>query len=247
LFEQAIAIDRHYGPALAWAATCHQLLVTNGWAAALETNRHKATDLARQALQVAENDAGVLANAALVLAFFGEDIGAMIGLVERALALNPSYARGWLLSGFIRTFAGQHDLAIEHIETSLRLSPRDRVSTPLLGLGTAYFSKRRFDEAAAKLLLSIQDQPGHPGSYRFLAACCAHMGRLDEARAIVARLRTTGTPKRYWVFNMAEALRAAGYAVHVMPFERLDDVRRYRWRAAFHRATSFSTQRRLTL
>ena len=90
---------------------------------------------------MAENDAGVLANAALVLAFFGEDIGAMIGLVERALALNPSYARGWLLSGFIRTFAGQHDLAIEHIETSLRLSPRDRVSTPLLGLGTAYFSK----------------------------------------------------------------------------------------------------------
>ena len=52
-------------------------------------------DLARQALQVAENDPGILANAALVLAQFGEDIGAMIGLVDRALALNPSFARGW--------------------------------------------------------------------------------------------------------------------------------------------------------
>jgi glycosyltransferase involved in cell wall biosynthesis len=41
-----------------------------------------------------------------------------------------------------------------------------------------------------------------------------------------------GPPKRYRVFNMAEALRAAGYAVHVMPFGRLDDVRRYRWRAS---------------
>jgi glycosyltransferase involved in cell wall biosynthesis len=40
-----------------------------------------------------------------------------------------------------------------------------------------------------------------------------------------------GTPKRYRVLNMAEALRAAGYAVHVMSFDRLDDVRRYRWRA----------------
>ncbi len=40
-----------------------------------------------------------------------------------------------------------------------------------------------------------------------------------------------GTPKRYRVFNMAEALRAAGYAVHVMPFDRLDDVRHYRWKA----------------
>ncbi len=40
-----------------------------------------------------------------------------------------------------------------------------------------------------------------------------------------------GEPKRYRVFNMAEALRAAGYGVHVMPFERLDDVRHYRWTA----------------
>ena len=45
-------------------------------------------------------------------------------------------------------------------------------------------------EAASKLLLSIQDHPGFPAPYRFLAACYAHMGRFDEARAIVARLRT---------------------------------------------------------
>ncbi len=56
-------------------------------------------------------------------------------------------------------------------------------------MGMAYFFKRQFDEAASKLLLSIQDHPGFPASYRFLAACYAHMGRLDEARAIVARLR----------------------------------------------------------
>ena len=60
---------------------------------------------------------------------------------------------------------------------------------PLSVMGMAYFFKRRFDEAAAKLLLAIQDHPGFPASYRFLAACYAHMGRLDEARAIVARLR----------------------------------------------------------
>ena len=53
----------------------------------------------------------------------------------------------------------------------------------------AYFFKHRFDEAAAKLLLSIQDHPGFPPTYRVLAACYAHMGRLDEARAIIARLR----------------------------------------------------------
>jgi hypothetical protein len=40
-----------------------------------------------------------------------------------------------------------------------------------------------------KLLLAIQDHPGFPSSYRHLAACYAHMGWLDEARSIVARLR----------------------------------------------------------
>jgi adenylate cyclase len=189
LLEQAIAIDRHYGPALSWAAYCHMRLVTEGWAEEPEITRREACDLARQALEVGENDPGILATSALVLAYFGEDIGAMIGLVDRALALNPSFARGWYASGAIRTMVGQPDLAIQHLETSLRLSPRERVGVPLGVIGIAYFFKRQFDEAAAKLLQSIQDDPGFPPAYRALASCYAHMGRLDEAHAIVARLR----------------------------------------------------------
>ena len=113
----------------------------------------------------------------------------MIGLIDRALVLNPSFARGWHASGTLRIWAGQHDLAIEHLETSLRLSPRERIGLPLFVMGMAYFFNHEFDEAAAKLLLAIQDDPGAPSSYRFLAACYAHTGRLDEARTIVARLR----------------------------------------------------------
>jgi adenylate cyclase len=189
LLEQAIAIDQHYGPALSWAAICQMRLVNDGWAEIPETSRSKAIDLARQALQVAQNDPGTLANAAQVLAYFGEDIDAMIALVDRALALNPSFARGWFRSGVLRNWAGQPDLAIKHIETSLRLSPLERMGQPLVTLGHAYLFKRQFGEAAAKLVLSIQDHPGYPNSYRALAACYAHMGRLDEARAIVSRLR----------------------------------------------------------
>jgi TolB-like protein/class 3 adenylate cyclase len=190
LLDRAIAIDRYYGPALAWAAGCHLQLVINGWVEEPEASRRKGRDLARQALQVAENDPGILANTAIVLAFFGEDIGAMMGLVDRALALNPSFARGWLLSGVLRVYAGQPDLAIEHVETSLRLSPRERTGQWLSLMGVAYFFKHQFNEAAEKLLLAIQDHPGSAHSYRILAACYAHLGRLDEARAIVAQLRT---------------------------------------------------------
>ncbi|HVB15947.1 MAG TPA: glycosyltransferase family 4 protein [Stellaceae bacterium] len=40
-----------------------------------------------------------------------------------------------------------------------------------------------------------------------------------------------GEPKRYRVLNPAEGLRAAGYAVHVMPFDEIDDIRHRQWRA----------------
>ena len=41
-----------------------------------------------------------------MLAYFGEDIGAMMGLLDRALALNPSFARGWYLSSKGRATSG---------------------------------------------------------------------------------------------------------------------------------------------
>jgi adenylate cyclase len=163
--------------------------VRDGWAEDVEASRRKAIELARQALEVGENDPRILADAAQVLATFGEDIGAMIGLVDRALALNPGYARGWFISGLLRVFAGQHDVAIEHAETSLRLSPRETMGSPVSLIGLAYLFKRQFEEATAKLLLAIQDHPGFPVTYRHLAVCYAHMGRLDEARAALAKLR----------------------------------------------------------
>jgi TolB-like protein/class 3 adenylate cyclase len=193
LLQQAIAIDRHCGPALSLAAMCQMRLFREGWAEESET-AGEAVDLARQALQVAGDDPGILANAAFVLANFGEDIGAMIALVDRALTLTPSFSRGWFFGGVLRLWAGQHDLAIEHAETALRLSPRERTGTPLSLIGEAHFFKREFDDAASKLLLSIQENPGYPHSYRVLAACYAQMRRLDEARAIIARLRSI-TPR----------------------------------------------------
>ena len=106
LLEQAIAIDRHYGPALAFAAGCHMQFVNYGWAKDPATARRKAVDLARRALQVARDDSDVIASAAMILAVFGEDLGTMTALADHALALNPSCARGWYNSGYLKLMAG---------------------------------------------------------------------------------------------------------------------------------------------
>jgi adenylate cyclase len=189
LLEQAVERDPHYGPALAWAAICSFRLLLDDRSEDRETDRLKGADFARRALEVAGDDPAILANAALALAYIGEDIGAMMALVDRALALNPNYARGWFVSGVLRNWAGQPDVAIEHLDASLRLSPRARVGMPVFSIGQAHFLARRFEDAVPKLLVGMQEDPSFPFPYRFLAACYAHMGRLDEAREIITRLR----------------------------------------------------------
>jgi TolB-like protein/Tfp pilus assembly protein PilF len=190
LLEEAIERDPNYGLALAWAAICCMRLCIDGTSTDSEADRRKGAGYARRALKVGGDDPGVLANAAFALAHFGEDLDAMMALADRALTLNPNFARGWTVSSRIRAWAGELDAAIEHAETALRLSPHGGVGSVIYQIGFALLLSRRFEEAIPKLLLASQNDPNSPVNYRALAACYAHLGRLDEARATLARLRT---------------------------------------------------------
>jgi tetratricopeptide (TPR) repeat protein len=131
-----------------------------------------------------------LAGVAHVLGYFNEDIDAAIAIIDRSLALNPSSSYGWRWSGFLRLYAGKPDLAIEHFETSLRLNPRDLRWVQLTGIAISHFFSGRLENAATALLLALQENSAYPLANRFLASCYAQMGRLEEARDVVARLRS---------------------------------------------------------
>ena len=188
--RRAVARDPRYGIALSLAALCHSRLYVTGWTDDPDTNRREGLDLARRALRAAGEDPNVLGRVAYVFGNLGEDIDAAIALIDRAVELNPSFAVGWANSGWLRLWAGQPDLALDRFATSLRLSPRENALGVLLGIGIGHFFAGRFEEARATLLRSAQESPGWVPNYRFLASCCAQMGRLDEAREIVQRLRT---------------------------------------------------------
>ena len=189
LLQQAIERDPLYGPALALAAHCHRNFAVMNWTEDAEAVRLTSVGLARQALRVGPDDPDVLGRVAVTFGYFGEDIAVAVGLIDRCLALNPSHARAWHWSGLLRVFAGQLERALDDFQNYLRLSPRDRITGYMNSIGEAYFFSRRFDEAATHLLGSLGRAPGFPITYRVLASCYAHMGRLDEAREIVGRLR----------------------------------------------------------
>ena len=190
LLGQALERDPRYGPALALAASCNANLYINNWTNDLESTRREGSDLARRALRDAD-DPSVVAKGAYVLAQFGADIATATSLIDRALQLNPSFANGWQWSGWVRLWAGRPDLAIEYFKTAIRLSPREGTAAAgaHLGIGISHLFARRFEEAEAMLLLALQERPSWAPTYRFLASCYAHMGRVDEARELVKRLR----------------------------------------------------------
>jgi TolB-like protein/class 3 adenylate cyclase len=207
LLERAIDRDPRYGPALAVAAFCYSQRVWSGWTDDPEKERGIGIERARQALQYARHDPNVVFMAAGALADFGDDIAILTGRIDNALARNPSSALGWFWSGWMRIWSGDAALAIEHFETSLRLDPRaTRRAFHLTGMGIAQFFQRRFDDAAATLQASLHEVPSYPTTARILAACYAHMGRLDDARALVARLvdEHTPTPTQWSIFGNQE-------------------------------------------
>jgi len=189
LLEQAIKRDATYAPALGMAAVCHMRLIQDAQTDDPDADRKKGTTLARRALQLANDDPGTLANAGMALAAFGDDIETMMAIVDGAVALHPSFARGWYIAGILRNWAGQPEAAIERLETARRLSPRGRFGFVLFNIGQSYFFMRRFDQAVSWILREIQAEPEFTAAYRFLIACYAHTGRLDEARVALARLR----------------------------------------------------------
>jgi TolB-like protein len=189
IFDTMLERDPDFGPALALAAAFHMNGDLMGWCKDHDTNCRKGLERGRRALTLANDDPTILVNAALALGYFGENIDTMIVLVERALSLNPSFARGWHASACLRLFAGQPDIALEHIQISLRLSPRTRVGWGLNLIAAAHMTCHRFNEAVSVILVLIEEDPS-PIAYQALIACYAHLGRLAEAREALSRLRS---------------------------------------------------------
>ena len=188
LLTRAVERDPHYALALALLSNCQVFLYVSDWCDNYDALRDQMADLAHRAIRAGRDDARALAMASVALIFCDEPTERCIELIERALTLSPSNAHNWGTSGWVRLYAGQAETALECFHKALRLSPRVR-SGVWVGIGNAYFMARRLDEAEATLRRSLESQAQWPPTYRILASCYAHMGRIDDARATLDKLR----------------------------------------------------------
>jgi adenylate cyclase len=222
LLRRAIALDPNFGAALMLAAVCIHM-THMFWADDPAASAREGAELAHRAVKAAGEDATVLAWSAVVLAYFEEDIPASIGLIERAIDLNPGSALVWLASGAVRTISAEPEIAFDHLAASARLDPMG----PYHALRNAYFGLARFEqgrfEEALPRFVSFAQEADHPGTWTLLATTYGHLGRFSEGREALARFRTltARSPESYLRTITAQP---AALARFVEGITRLDEA-----------------------
>jgi TolB-like protein len=223
-FQKAIELDPNFGAAYGMAAWCHLWRHMNGWTEDQAIEFAETQRLARRAALTGKDDAVALCFGGLALALVTSDCEGGVALIDRALLLNPNLATAWNASGWVRAFLGETDLAIEHLEHAMRLSPLDPLMFMMhLVIGLAHFVGGRYPQAALWAGKALREQPNFIAATRLAAASFALSGQLVQAQAAVARaleldpdLRVSNLKDRVGPFRPAdlaryeEALRIAG-------------------------------------
>ncbi len=190
LLRQALAIDPSYAPAAAMLAFCRTQQQAQGWGGLTDADFAESARLARQAIDAKTDDPDTMWQAAWPLYRFAGERAVAMAVLDRAVTLNPNASLAWLVRGWVQArHGGQPELAIEDLNRALRLSPLDPLGFFFTGgLAVAHFAARRFEEAIQWADRSSHDQPLYIIPIHVKTAASAHLGRLDEARAGVARM-----------------------------------------------------------
>ncbi len=141
-----------------------------------------------------------------------------IACLRLGLELNPSLAQTQSLIGQLLALGGRPDEGRRHVETALRLSPKDRdLYMFYTGLAVVEFCAEQYERAIDWAERALRLNPSYWIDYGCLASSHAHLGQVAEAREAVRELR-----RRAPEFSVArfEQLVASAEARYLDSFRR---------------------------
>jgi tetratricopeptide (TPR) repeat protein len=192
LFEQALQLRSDNVDALAGVATTYVFEVLNGYyASGNEQRLERAEPLLTRALELDDRHLVALKARAALLRARGRFDDA-IGAAQAVIAQNPGEPWAYKEVGLSTMYLGRITDALDWFDKAERFGPRDPSrSTWLGGKGQALVLLGRDNDAIAALRAAIESNPATMGNYAVLAAAYALAGRIDEARAALARYNSS--------------------------------------------------------
>ena len=224
LFRKAIELDSNFAAAFGMSALCYVSRWWKRWMLETPKEVSEVERLVNRAAELGRNDAMALSAAGMAAGLVVRDLDRAVILLDRSLRLNPNLAVSWVRSAWVRIFLGKFDLAIEHANRAMRLSPLDPFLVGMQSaIAFAYFCAERYDLSAEWAEMAVKEQPNFAPALRVLAASSALLGRMKEATQALVRLKETMVslhiselhpfpfrePKYFAKYT--EALRKAGF------------------------------------
>lgn len=185
LLDRAQTFAPNYGLAKALAAWCRGQRVAQHFSSAKEEDRLKSLSLARQAADLAPNDALALSavSGAMLL---GHRLDEADHFCQRAMALDPWSPFAWIGRGWLSVCLGDPDAAIREFRVVLHLMPFEPLRhLAFIGIGCAHFSAERYGHAARWAESGVKACSGSFWGARVAAAAAAHAGERAKAGRVV--------------------------------------------------------------
>jgi TolB-like protein len=212
LLRQAITIDPNYALGYAHLSAILWMMCSQGWVDRSDPTVADMLDLARTALTLDGEDPEVLIMVGSATALPGGDFNGGIAMINKAIALNPNSAVAFRTAGGLYARAGDSTRAFASFDQAERLDPLDYgpsgYSRQHSGQIVAHFVTGAYDAALECCDKSLRDRPRSAAPLRYRAACLGLLGRLEEARQTVQRLRelvpdfTIARARRHIEFDM---------------------------------------------
>jgi TolB-like protein/class 3 adenylate cyclase len=188
-FRRAIELDPNFASAYGLAARCYSQRKVSGWFVDREKEVGEAEWFARRAAELGRGDAVALATAGIAFGYVLGDLDTGAAVTDLAIDLDPNLAAAWHWSGWIRVWLGEPELALQHVERAMRLSPHDPMLSNMQAcVASAHFFAGRYAEALSWADRAARGNPRYLMPPTTAAASNALAGRMTEAQKAVARI-----------------------------------------------------------
>jgi len=189
LLYRAIELDPSYGAAYGLAAVCHFWQKVLGWIPPTDPCLMEGVRLAHLAARNGINDSEALWMAAQALTTLAGELDVALGLIEKAISLNPNSSNAWAVSATINGYMGDNETALEHLARARRLNP---LEFPFVNYWSAvahiHFLATQFEEVVRTADKALMEHANTLPALRMKIAACGVLGRIEEGRDSVARL-----------------------------------------------------------